>query len=237
MSAVAAIGHNQPPPYEALQMHIEDLLETAKGFLDGDPITTQEAADTVGRLLDEARQAEKAADAQRKIEAKPFDDGKAEVQARYKPLIDRCGLVTRTAKQALIPYLEAEQRRKDAEAAEARRIAQEAAQAAQEALRSAGTDLTAREEAERLLKDAGKAERVANKAEKGKAMAAGGARSTTLRSIWTPALTDSVAALKHYRERQPEALKAWLLEQASADVRAGARSIPGFTITEERTAV
>ncbi len=59
----------------------------------------------------------------------------------------------------------------------------------------------------------------------------------SLRSVWTPTLTDPCAALKHYRERQPDELKAWLLSQAEKDVRAGARSIPGFEISETKKAV
>jgi hypothetical protein len=35
----------------------------------------------------------------------------------------------------------------------------------------------------------------------------------------------------------PDELKVWLVEQAERDVRAGARSIPGFDVTEARVAV
>jgi hypothetical protein len=237
-AAEAVIGHNNPPgltPFEGIRIHIDDLMETAQGFLDGEPILTQALADEVGRLLDEARQAEKAAEAQRKIEVKPFDDGKAEVQARYNPLKAKCALVASTAKQALAPFLAAEQAKRDAEAAEARKIAEAKAEEARAASRAAeATDLAAREQAEALLKEAEKADRLASRAEKGKAMVAGGARSSSLRSAWTPELTDPAAALKHYRAKQPDELKAWLLSQAQADVRAGARAIPGFNITEER---
>lgn len=238
--ATAAIGHNNPPeptPYEAIKLHIEDLMETAQGFLDGEPITTQAVADEVGKLLDAARQADKAAEAQRKIEAKPFDDGKAEVQARFKPLSERCFLVVSTAKKALAPFLQAKQAQLDAEAAEARRIAEEKraeALAARQA--SEATDLAARERTEALLKDADRAEREANRAGKGKAMAAGGARSTALRSVWTPELTDRRAALTYYMQSQPEELAEWLLGQAKRDVASGARSIPGFTISESKVA-
>lgn len=238
--ATAAIGHNGPPeptPYEAISLHVADLMETAQGFLDGEPVTTQAVADEIGRLLDAARQAEKAADAQRKIEAKPFDDGKAAVQALWKPVIGKCELVAATAKRAVAPFLAAEEARIAAEAAEARRIAVEKAEAAMAARRAADiTDLAAQEQAEALLKEAAVADKAATRAGKEKALVAGGARSVSLRSDWTAALTDSAAALKYYRDRQPELLKEWLLEQANRDVRAGARSIPGFTITDERKA-
>jgi hypothetical protein len=239
-AAVATIGHNNPPeptPYEAMRIHIADLMETAQGFLDGEPIANQAQADEVGKLLAAARDAEKAAEARRKIEAKPFDDGKAAVQALWVPLKDQCGLVASTAKRALAPFLAAAQARKDAEAAEARRIADEAAARARAARQSApATDLAAREQAEVLLKEAAKADKEANRASKGKAMAAGGARSVSLRSVWTVTLTDAAAALRHYRETQPEALKAWLSDQAQRDVSAGARAIPGFAIAEEKVA-
>lgn len=238
--ATAAIGHNNPPeptPYEAISLHIADLLETATGFLDGEPVTTQAMADEIGKLLDEARQAAKAAEEQRKIEAKPFDDGKAAVQALWKPVAAKCDLIASTAKKALAPFLAAEQARKDAEATEARARAQEAAQRAQDALRAVNvTDLAAREQAETLLKDADKANKDANRAEKGKAMVAGGARSVSLRSVWTPALEYPTIALKHYMSARPAELKAWLIEQATRDVAAGSRSIPGFAITESKVA-
>ncbi|RYG88634.1 MAG: hypothetical protein EON59_03805 [Alphaproteobacteria bacterium] len=234
----AVMGDNAPPatPFDAISAHIDDLLDAAKQFLDGDAITSQAVADEVGRLLDAARQAEKAADAQRKIDKKPHDDAAKAVQAQWAPIIARCSLIVSTAKQAVAPFLAAEQARKDAEAAEARRIADEATARAQEALRASGTDLAAKEEAEALLKDAKRADTTANRAGRDKAMVAGGGRAVSLRSVWTATLADPVAALKHYRETQPEALKAWLLEQAQRDVSTGARVIPGFTINESKVA-
>lgn len=243
-AAPAAIGHNNPPaltPYEAIKMHIETLMETAQGFLDGEPITTQAVADEVGKLLYESRKARAAAEEQRKVEAKPHDDAKKAVQALWTPLTDektgKCALIASTAKRALAPFLAAEQAKKDAAAAEARKLADAAAERARAALRAAEpTDLASRELAEDMLKEADRADRNANRAGKDKAMVAGGARSVSLRSVWTPALIDSVAALKHYRAAQPEALKAWLMDQATRDVASGARAIPGFTISEERVA-
>src|SRR3546814_3853703 len=83
--ATAPIGHNNPPeptPYEAILTDVQDLSETAQGFLDGDPINDQATADMVAKLIDEARKGQKAAEDLRKEEAKPFDDGKKAVQAK-----------------------------------------------------------------------------------------------------------------------------------------------------------
>ena len=240
----AVMGGNNPPeltPYEAIKLHIDDLMETAQGFLDGEPITTQAMADEVGKLLDEARKARLSADEQRKVEAKPHDDAKKAVQTRWTPLSDektgKCALIAATAKKALAPFLAAEQAKKDEIAAEARREADRKAEEAQAALRAANaTDLTARANADALLKDAGKAAKAATRAGKDKAMAAGGSRSVSLRTVWSASLSDSVKALKHYKATRPEDLKAWLLEQAERDVSSGMRAIPGFNISSEQVA-
>jgi hypothetical protein len=232
-----SIGGNNPPPRELHALHIEELMEQAQGFLDGEPIANQAQADAIGTLLGMLRQAKSGAEEQRKIEAKPFDDGKAEVQAFWIPLKGRIELAEDIAKKALAPFLAAEEARKQAEAARAREQARRAQRAAQEALQAASTpNLAAREEAERLLTEANKADKAANRAEKAKPMAAGLGRSVSLRSRWTATLTDSAKALSHYRERQPEELREWLREQAQRDVNGGARDIPGFSITEERIA-
>src|SRR3546814_2603398 len=97
---------NNPPAYEAISLHIEDLIAEAHNFLDGEPIKAQGQADAVGKLLDMIRQAKKAADEQRVIEKKPHDDAAKAVQTKYKPLIDKCELAASVATKALVPWLE-----------------------------------------------------------------------------------------------------------------------------------
>jgi hypothetical protein len=232
-----SIGANGPPPIETHRINIEDLYEEAKGFLDGEPILTQAQADSVGILLTSLRAARKAADDQRAIEKRPHDQAAAKVQEAWKPLIAKAELGESVAKQALATFLAAEEARLKAESAKRLEEAATAHKAAQDALRqSIGVDLTARANAEALLKNAGKADRAANKAEKAKPMAAGLGRAVSLRSKWIATLVKPSDALAHYRERQPEDLKNWLCDQADSDVRAGVRTIPGFTITEEKVA-
>src|SRR3546814_2899682 len=79
-----------------------------------------------------------------------------------------------------------------------------------------------------------KAEREAAKADKTKAHASGGSRAIGLRTYYTAELVDPVAAVKHYKQAQPDALKAWLLDQGQKDVSAGKRAIPGFAIKADR---
>lgn len=240
----AVVGNNNPPeltPLEAMTAHIGDLFETAQGFLDGEPIANQETADLLNKLIDDALQAEKDGTAARIAETKPLDDAKKAIMDAWRPLVDKdtgkCRLIISTARKALTPWLNAEQDRIEAEAAEARRIADEKLAAAQEAMRTSNAaDLAERERVEGLLKEAGRADRQAHSAGKQKAMASGGRRASSLRTVWTATLTNPAAALKHYRDTRPDELKTWLAEQALRDVAAGVRSIPGVIITSEQVA-
>lgn len=227
---------NNPPPFEAITLHIEDLIAEAHNYLDGQPIESQGQADDVGKLLDMIRQAKKAADEQRVIEKKPHDEAAKAVQARWKPVIDKCDLAASVAKKALVPWLErleaeqraeAERKRKEAEAAEA--LAWKAELAARD-------NLAAAEEAERRREEAERAQRVAAKAEKAKAQASGGARAVSLRTRYRVEIVDRRALLAHYAKTRPDDLEAWLLDQAQRDCNAGKRSIPGANIIEERSA-
>lgn len=241
MNAVAAIGHNNPPlsPFEAHSANIEDLYAEARNWCDGEPITSQEQHDEVERLLDLIREVHDAADESRKTENQPFDDGKAEVQARYAPLIsDTKGVKGKTvlAKAACLAVLgpwrqkvadekAAEARRLQDEADEKLRLAQEAAKASEPA------NLEEAERREELISDAQQAQKAAQRADTASTTGLG------LRSYWTPALTDGVAAARYYWiERRPEC-EAFFLSLAKADVAGGRREIPGFTVTEDKRPV
>lgn len=236
---------NEPSPFDAVRINIEDLFTQAKGFLDGEPVTSQAVADEIGALLAEIRQAEKAADEARKLENKPFDDGKAEVQERYLPLIGnttkvkgKTVLASEACKAALAPFLKAQ----DDAKREQERIAREQAEAAQrvaaEAARAAASDnLEAKEAAEVLVTEARKATTEANRAAADRAHVTGGARATTLRSVWKATLTDPQVAAGFYWKRDPSVFNAFLQKLADDDVRAGKRTIPGFNVVEDRVVV
>lgn len=239
--ALAAIGHNNPPeptPFEKAEAEILGLFDEAKHWLDGQGVQNEKDAEGVSKLLDMIRKAKKAADDARVEEKRPHDEAAKEVQERYKPLLTRCDLAADAAKKALAPYLAKIEAEKRAKAEAARREAEEKARAAQEAIRAAQlTDLAAREKAEEMIQAAKKAEAAANRAEKDKAHAKGGARAVTLRKTWKPVLKDAREAARHYwQTRQPE-LEAFFLSLAEKDVRAGQQDIPGFEIIEEKVAV
>ena len=238
---IATIGDNQPPltPFEKLRREIADLYMEAKNWLDGATIETRGQADSLSTLINLIRDSRKRADEARKIENKPFDEGKAEVQARYNAIFKNCDIAVDTCKRALEPWLKKEAAAKDAAAAEARRIADEQTKAAQEAIRAANLDnLAEREAAEEKLKAAKRAETEAKRAERDTARAGVGVgRATSLRSVWTAELIDSRAAASHYWAANQHAIEEFLQSLADADVRAGKRAIPGFIIQETKVAI
>jgi hypothetical protein len=215
---------------------IADLFDEAKNWLDGEPIANEDQAKAVSSLLNRLRRVANDADDARKDEKRPHDEAAKAVQGKWKPILDKADLAATAAKQALAPWLQQVEAKQREEAEAARREADRLAAVAAELHASSAGNLQAAEDAERLLKAAAGAERFAAKAEKAKPLATGGERGVGLIDKFTPELTDSVEALKHYKAHQPAALKEWLLDQAKADVRAGARNIPGFTINHERVA-
>lgn len=247
-AALATIGHNNPPeptPFEAIKVHIDDLMTEAKNWCDGQPIESQDQADLVARLKDDFLAAQRAADEARKKENEPFDEGKARVQAKYAPLIADTKTVrgvtviaVEALRATLQPWLKKLDDEQKAAAEEARRLAQEAADKAAEAMRQAEvSDLGAREEAEALVAEANRAGSAAKAAENARPLARGEGRATGLRSYWTPVLDDPRAALVHYVSARPEQIKSFLCQLAMADVSAGKRQIPGFTVKEDKRAV
>jgi hypothetical protein len=226
----APIGHNNPPcPFAAHEAHIGDLIELAESALHGNAIETQEQADAVEELLDNIKDAAKALEATRKAENKPFDDGKAAVQARAKPLANKLDIAKDTATKALTPFRVAQEEKKDAEQ---KRLREEAEGLADEArsmfVQSAPTDLSARLEAEELAKVAKKATAAANKIDRS---------ATGLRTYWTATVTDYGALLAYMKQSDPKGLRDMLDEYAQKQKNAGARNLPGVEITEHRRAV
>lgn len=242
----AVIGANNPPEptaFEAVRVHMDDLLVETRNWADGAQVESQDQADEIARLIEQLRLAEKTADDTRKEEVKPLDDARKAIQDRYNvyiaPLTNKqpgkLPLAAKALKAALSPWLQKLEDEKRAEADRLRKEAEAKAAAAAEAARAAAaSDFGATEEAEELIAQATQAEAAANRAANDKAHARGDGKAVGLRSYFTPMLADPKAALGHYVRTQPEAVKAFLIGLAKADVAAGKRQVPGFDIVEER---
>lgn len=230
MNVHASIGHNQSPFHIATN-RIQDLFDEAKNWLDGEPLETKEQHDTLVDLVKQIRAAKKVADDLRKEEAKPFDEGKAEIQTRYNPFIQAnkglADLAIKTANDALAPYLAAQLKLKRDEEM---RLREEAAQKefeAREALKASQGNLAERQEADALVTEAKRANAIANKA--AKTNIAKGART-----VWNVEISNVKIAGTEMWRAFPERFHALILEMAKEQVRAGRREIAGFTITETK---
>jgi hypothetical protein len=217
MNAHATIGHNNPPeptPFDLSKDSISALFDEAKNWCDGEPISTQGQADMVQKLLRDIQAAEKEADERRVAENKPFDDGKAEVQARYAPLIANTKsvkgmtvLAVEACKKALAPWL-------------------------------IKVDAENRAKAEALVQEAKAAETATRRADNAKASAKGEGRAVTLRDKYTPEVTDYTAFARHVWTTHRSDMEDFLSMQAVKLVAAGVRSgVPGVTIHHERVPV
>jgi hypothetical protein len=253
-----ALGDNAPPPeptpFDAIRVHIEDLYTEACNWADGEAIASQEQADRVNDLKRQIQEAEALADKERKTENKPFDDGKAEVQARYAPLISNTKGVTGKTVRAvevlnrlLGPWLK---KLKDEQEAEAKRLRDEAqakldaARAAAEAAK-ASTDIAVTEDAEAAISAAQEAARVAKTAEAARPRTGGDyGRASGLRDKWVITgfipvqkgdmiVDGETALLRHYWAVNRPALVEAALALARAEVSAGKRSLPGVVIENQ----
>lgn len=241
----ATIGHNNPPeptPFETAKEKIEGLYAEAKNWMDGTPIASQDQADEIQKLMRLIQAAEKEADASRKEEVKPFDDAKAEVQARYNELIGSTKAVTGltvkaidACKKALAPWLikieeENEHIREvaRAEAVEAQRIAMEAMR------QRDGTNLEENERAEQLVRQAKEAEAYLRKADNLKASVKSIGRAASLRTSHIAQITDPTAFARHCWLTQRAEVDAFFAGLAQRLVDAKHRNIPGVSILEEK---
>lgn len=240
----AIMGGNNPPepsPFEVIKATIDDLYDEARLWLDGEKVETQAQADALNTLASRIRDAAKRADELRKDEAKPFDDGKAEIQARYNPLInDKSGKTTfalTAIKDALRPYLQRLEDEKMAKAKAEREAANKAYLEAQEAMRNRGAgNLADQEAAEAKVQAATEAEKLATKAENDKAQAKGEGRAMGLRTVKSVVMTDGVLAAKWAWSNHRDELLQFVQTLADKDLRGGSvfGETSGFEVKVER---
>ena len=234
MTETPAAGDNNPPDeFVLISEKIKDLYQTAKDFLDGDPIATQGQADSIEKILTMIKAAEKEADEHRKYENTPYDLGKAAVQAKYAPLIgktkDVIGFTVRAKKacqDALTPWKQKQQAIRDEETRLKLEEANKLARAAQEAIQMAG--LADREEHDRLQKQSKQAMAAARKISK--------ANVPGMRTVWDIKVEDRAALNRHYWTTRRIELEKFLFDLAERDVKSGTRKIPGCNITSRKVA-
>lgn len=250
MSSVAlqdarlGIGGNDPPvmtPFEAISIHLDDLLLEASNWADASGVKNQAQADEISRLIEDLRLGLQAADEARVIEGEPHKLVLDEIQARFNVYIapvknkvpGKIPVAIEALKATLKPFLDKLRAEQMAREAEARRVADEAARRAAEAARVADlTDLPARQAALALEAEAQAAQAAANRAANDRAQAKGGSKAMGLTRTYTPVMIDRKAALIHYASTRADDLASFLQRLAETDCREGKRQIPGFRVDE-----
>ncbi len=232
MSASTNIGHNNPPPEAAFDIHVSELFTLLSDTLtlgdDGKPlpVTTAEQEASIDSLMDDFRKASKDADTARATEKKPHDEAGKAVQAKWKPIIDKANKGVSACKAALEPYRVEQQRIKNEAIAKAREEAAAKERAAQEAMRQSD-NLEAQLMAEADFAAAKKLTAAANRAERG---------PTGLRTHWEAQIADKTAALKHYLATQPDEFVALIQTLADRVARANRPVVPGVIYHEQKRA-
>jgi len=233
------IGHNQPPPFEALADRVEALIATADKWIAERPkIEDPEQAAKCKDFIDQLRAEQKAADEMRQRQKKPFLEAGRKVDARFKPLSDRLGAALNAIRPKMNMWLfEQERLRQEA----AKRATEEAEAARIRALNAAAQQTTgntvqdmlnvsqAQDEYQEKLAEA---QRLAKSraSEKGQF----GGRAMSLRPHRTVIITDYKKALRFYAEN--DKVRDIIQQLANADVRAG-KTVPGCEVKEEAKAV
>ena len=227
----AVAGDNNPPAHVTWMDHAESLVEIAEGMVE---ITTPEQAAGAGQLADDAKKAARDADNARKADKKPHMDAAAAVDANYKPITERLDRVAGVARALLTPWLAAQRAAEQRAAAEAKA----AAEAADEEARrlAAVADQTDIADVEAAAKAEAEAKGAAQEAKNAKVKPAT-VQGVQFRTYYTPEMTDRKALLTHIAQTDPKAMTDFGMDWMRRAVNAGAREIPGVTITEEKRAV
>lgn len=185
----------------------------------------------------------KDAEAERKVQKEPHMAAAKAVDEAFKPVMDRVEQAGKALGAAITRYLEVEESKNRAAAAEAARIAQKESRKAMEAQRAAQASADPFE-----AFDASEADAKANAAQDQALRAAQSTRATltsddTARAMalkvtgYDVTVTDAAALVAHFAAH-PDVIEA-ARKAAASQARAtnGAVSIPGVTITPIRKAV
>ena len=234
---------NQPPPEADLALKLEDLEIEAANWLDDEPLTSQEQADELTKLVEAAAQLAGALEQSRKAEKEPYLAAGRAVDAKFKPLLERAEKATRKLKNKVGEWLKAvkaDKERREREAAEEARRAAERLREEHERNRQSSdlADDAALEAAEEAAKQA----RIdAAMVKKETVTAKAGGTVVKLRKIWLVNIVERRELLMHYlradRADFKDELTALLRKFAERDVRNGARSLPGCSIWDEERPV
>jgi len=234
----ATIGHNEPPAHLEYVEQANDLKETAKGFLDGSPITSDKEAEMVAKLIDEAVKLDKSAETARKAITEPLDKHKKDVMADFKPVVDTCELIKSAGKKAQTVWLT----KLAAEKAEAERIERERLAIERQRLLDESTKVNGLE-AMNAIQDAVTdhlaAEKALERSAKEGVKVSGGGRALSLRTVYEAEVTDYAAFARWVWANRNHELMEFLNGLAWKEVRAASGNVTmdGVNVVKKQVAV
>lgn len=228
MNVQAKMGDNNPPdPIDEALAPFGDAISEAENWLDGEPVTNEDQMKAVDAVLKDIKEALKAVKAGEESEAKPIYDRWKATKARWKPTIDdldriKKGLAacTDAFKKKLADAKREAERKAWLEAEEKRKQAEAAARAADEA------DIDAQREAAAKIQEAQDAQKQASAA----------SRDTVkgMRTVHKHEITDLRAALHWIAREDKEAISAFVEEYVRKNFRD--HSIDGVRAWTEKEA-
>lgn len=195
--------------FEGLKDRIEDLVRDAEALITAGAANDQNAADRASDLANRLGELHKKADTSRAAEKKPHDEAAKAVQAKWLPIMSAAEVFKRIKSAVITPFLVAEDQKRRATEAEARKIAEQAAKAGQPIPEPPAMRQT------------------------GPKAGAAGRRSVALRTVKVVTITDRAAVLAFFVDNQM--ISETLQTLADKATRAGV-AVPGVTVTEEQRA-
>lgn len=229
-----AVRSNMPDdPLLALLAEITDKAAQAEEVIKSE-ITNQTQCDLARNIQAQLLALNKRADAMHKAEKAPVLEAERAVEAKFSFRKNVASLAS-ALREKFERWMQGEERRQREEAQ--RKLREEQARVAAECARIEAERAKQKDDDPVAFHTSPEPElpEMPTVAEPVKVSAGGGfGRKSGLKSVWVASLTDVGAALAHYRENAK--LIELLQKLADADVRAGKRTIPGFTVSEERRA-
>lgn len=228
------VRSNMPAdPFEALLAEIEDKSAQAEELLAKD-VKSQTECDLFRNVQAQLLALNKRADTMHKEEKAPLLEKTRAVDERFR-FREKVADIASRLRSRFEAFLRAEERRQREEAE--RKHREEMARVEAERKRLEAERAKQKEDDPVAFHTSPEPELPEMPAapEPVKVQAGGGfGRKAGLKSVWVATLADMDAALAHYKDNAK--VRDLIQKLADADVRAGKRSLPGFTVNEERKA-
>lgn len=240
----AVIGDNKPPAYDkeahtSLAERVESFLKATQLWLKQPKIETDEDAGRVTDQITGLRDLHKEVDAVRVQYKMPHDDAGNEVQAAFKPLLDKLDAASKALKPKLADFATAKAEREAEEKAKLAEAADKLAAEAEEKRKLAELDgdIGAQVEAEQEAKAAEAAAKEAAKPVQTNVKSASGVgRTVAMRTQKVVTINNSLALFMVLRD-DPVVIDA-LQRVATARVRSKdyekGPELPGITVTSQK---